>query len=286
MDAIEDLFRRALGIGQAKYDGDLKPWDVPLDRLLELTLRRKLRKKVGGRVKAWVSGGAPLNPDVGIFFQSLGITFLQGYGQTEAGPVISCNRPRAGIRLETVGPPVKDTEVKIAEDGEIIVRGELVMHGYWRNPEETARVLSEDGWLATGDIGHFDKKGRIVITDRKKDIIVNDKGDNVAPQRIEGMLTLQPEIAQAMVYGDRKPHLVGLLVPDPEIANAPDLQKRLSAAVDRVNSDLSVIEKVRRFIVADAPFTVENEQLTPSLKIRRHVIKAAYGDRLEGLYRR
>jgi len=280
------LFRRALGIGQAKYDGDLKPWDVPLDRLLELTLRRKLRKKVGGRVKAWVSGGAPLNPDVGIFFQSLGITFLQGYGQTEAGPVISCNRPRAGIRLETVGPPVKDTEVKIAEDGEIIVRGELVMHGYWRNPEETARVLSEDGWLATGDIGHFDKKGRIVITDRKKDIIVNDKGDNVAPQRIEGMLTLQPEIAQAMVYGDRKPHLVGLLVPDPEIANAPDLQKRLSAAVDRVNSDLSVIEKVRRFIVADAPFTVENEQLTPSLKIRRHVIKAAYGDRLEGLYRR
>jgi len=233
-----------------------------------------------------VSGGAPLNPDVGIFFQSLGITFLQGYGQTEAGPVISCNRPRAGIRLETVGPPVKDTEVKIAEDGEIIVRGELVMHGYWRNPEETARVLSEDGWLATGDIGHFDKKGRIVITDRKKDIIVNDKGDNVAPQRIEGMLTLQPEIAQAMVYGDRKPHLVGLLVPDPEIANAPDLQKRLSAAVDRVNSDLSVIEKVRRFIVADAPFTVENEQLTPSLKIRRHVIKAAYGDRLEGLYRR
>ena len=280
------LFRRAIAIGQQKYDGKLKPWDLPMDGLLELTLRRKLRAKVGGRVKAWVSGGAPLNPDVGIFFQSLGITFLQGYGQTEAAPVISCNRPRVGIRLETVGPPVKDTEVRIAEDGEIMVRGELVMHGYWRSPEETARVLSKDGWLATGDVGHFDDHGRIVITDRKKDIIVNDKGDNVAPQRIEGLLTLQPEIAQAMVYGDRKPHLVALLVPDPEIADQPGVQQRLSAAVDRVNSELSVIEKVRRFIIADAPFTVENEQLTPSMKIRRHVIRTSYGERLEALYRR
>jgi long-chain acyl-CoA synthetase len=279
------LFRRALAIGAEKSEGRLSARNLPMDRVLELTLRRKLRKKVGGRVKAWVSGGAPLNPDVGIFFQSLGITFLQGYGQTEAGPVISCNRPSVGIRLDTVGPPVKNTEVKIASDGEIMVRGDLVMHGYWRNPEETARVL-QDGWLATGDIGHLDAKGRIVITDRKKDIIVNDKGDNIAPQRVEGMLTLQPEIAQAMVYGDRKPHLVGLLVPDPEIAKAPDLHQRLSAAVDAVNADLSVIEKVRRFIVADAPFTVENEQLTPSMKIRRHVIKDVYGDRLEALYRR
>jgi long-chain acyl-CoA synthetase len=199
--------------------------------------------------------------------------------------VISCNRPSVGIRLETVGPPVKDTEVKIAEDGEIIVRGELVMHGYWRNREETERVL-QDGWLATGDIGHFDDKGRIVITDRKKDIVVNDKGDNIAPQRVEGMLTLQPEIAQAMVYGDRKPHLVALLVPEADIAKSPDVRQRLSAAVDRVNADISVIERVRRFIVADSPFTVENEQLTPSMKIRRHVIKEAYGERLEALYGR
>jgi long-chain acyl-CoA synthetase len=166
-----------------------------------------------------------------------------------------------------------------------MVRGELVMHGYWRNPEETARVLKDD-WLATGDIGHFDDRGRIVITDRKKDILVNDRGDNIAPQRVEGMLTLQPEIAQAMVYGDRKPHLIGLLVPDAEIANAADMQQRLSQAVDRVNADLSVVERVRRFIVADAPFSVDNEQLTPSMKIRRHVINAAYGDRLEALYRR
>ncbi len=279
------LLARALKIGADKYEGRLKPWDLPMDGILSLTLRRKVRAKVGGRQKAWVSGGAPLNPEVGIFFESLGITFLQGYGQTEAGPVIACNRPSAGIRLDTVGPPVKGCEVRIADDGEIMVRGENVMRGYWRNPEETARVLC-DGWLATGDVGHFDDKGRIVITDRKKDILVNDKGDNVSPQRIEGMLTIQPEIAQAMVYGDRRPHLVALLVPDPDIASAFDLQQRLEKAVDRVNADLSVIEKVRRFILADEGFAIENEQLTPSMKIRRHVISKVYGERLDALYKR
>jgi len=279
------LLYRALKIGADKYDGRLKPWDMPMDGFLALTLRKKIRDKMGKRVKAWVSGGAPLNPEVGVFFQSLGITFLQGYGQTEAGPLISCNRPSVGIRLETVGPPAKNSEVRIAEDGEIMVRGENVMHGYWRNPEETARVLN-DGWLATGDVGHFDEKGRIVITDRKKDLIVNDKGDNCSPQRIEGMLTLQSEIAQAMVYGDRRPHLVALLVPDPEIAGKPDMQQRLQAAVDRVNADLSVIEKIRRFILADEGFTIENEQLTPSLKIRRHIISKVYGERLDALYKR
>ena len=279
------LLHRALKIGADKYEGRRKPWDLPMDGILALTFRKKIKAKFGGRMKAMVSGGAPLNPEVGLFFQSIGLPMLQGYGQTEAGPVISCNRPQAGIRMETVGPPVKGCEVRIAEDGEIMVRGELVMHGYWHNPEETARVL-QDGWLATGDVGHFDDKGRIVITDRKKDLIVNDKGDNVSPQRVEGMLTLQPEIAQAMVYGDRKPHLVALLVPDPEFEHAPDLQQRLSKAVDKVNADLSVIEKVRRYIIADAPFTVENEQMTPSLKIRRHVLKQVYGERLEALYRK
>jgi long-chain acyl-CoA synthetase len=254
-------------------------------------LRRKVRNKFGGRIKAMVSGGAPLNPEVGMFFHSLGLIVLQGYGQTESGPVISCNRPAAGITLDSVGPPLLNTEVRIAEDGEIMVRGELVMHGYWRNPEESARVLHDPGdgsgaWLATGDIGHIDDGGRLVITDRKKDLIVNDKGDNVSPQRVEGMLTLQPEIAQAMVYGDRRPHLVALLVPDEEIAAAPDVRARLEQAVDRVNAEVSVIEKVRRFIIADAPFTIDNEQMTPSMKIRRHVIGAAYGDRLDALFKR
>ena len=277
------LLKRALHIGARKYEKRRNPLDLPMDGILSLTLRKKVRGRFGGRMKAMVSGGAPLNPEVGLFFQSLGLTFLQGYGQTEAGPVISCNRPAAGLRMDSVGPPVKGCEVRIAEDGEIMVRGELVMHGYWRNPEETARVL-KDGWLATGDVGHLDEKGRIIITDRKKDLIVNDKGDNVSPQRVEGMLTLQPEIAQAMVYGDRRPYLVALLVPEVEYAGKADLQQRLSKAVDKVNGDLSVIERVRRFIVADEPFTTDNEQLTPSLKIRRHVIKDIYGERLDSLY--
>jgi len=279
------LMARALKIGGDKAEGRRRPWDLPMDGFLSLTLRKKVRAKIGKRQKAWVSGGAPLNPEVGLFFESLGITFLQGYGQTETGPVMACNRPSAGIRLDTVGPPIKNTEVRIAEDGEIMVRGELVMKGYWRNEEETAKVL-KDGWLATGDVGHIDAKGRIKITDRKKDLLVNDKGDNISPQRIEGMLTLQHEILQAMVYGDRRPHLIALLVPDPEIAKAPDLHQRLQKAVDRVNADLSVVEKVRRFIIADEAFAIDNEQLTPSLKIRRHVISQVYGERLGALYRK
>jgi len=279
------LLGRALSIETRRYQGRKVAWDLPMDGILSLTLRKKVKTKFGGRMKAMVSGGAPLNPDVGLFFQAMGLSMLQGYGQTEAGPVISCNRPSAGIRMETVGPPLLNTEVRIADDGEIMVRGENVMSGYWHNYEETARVL-RDGWLGTGDIGHLDDKRRIVITDRKKDLIVNDKGDNVSPQRVEGMLTLQPEILQAMVHGDRHPYLVGLLVPDPEYAKGPDVMKQLSAAVDRVNKDVSVIEKVRRFILADAPFTVENEMLTPSLKIRRHVIRKYYGERLDALYKK
>jgi len=296
------LMDRALSIGAKRYAGSVPVWDQPMRLFLSKTLKPKIQKRFGGRIKAMVSGGAPLNPEVGIFFESLGLTLLQGYGQTEAAPVISCNRPRAGLKMDTVGPPLDGVEVRIAEDGEILVRGELVMHGYWRNEAETARVL-KDGWLHTGDVGHLDDKGRIVITDRKKDLIVNDKGDNVAPQKVEGMLTLQREILQAMVVGDKKPYVVGLVVPDPEwsadwcaankrtchfavLNKDPDFIRAVSEAVERVNKELSVIEKVRRFILADEPFTVENEQLTPSIKIRRHVLKEVYGERLDALYKR
>jgi long-chain acyl-CoA synthetase len=296
------LLGRALAIGADRYAGRNRWRDLPMQALIARTLRPKVHARFGGRLKAMVSGGAPLNPEVGLFFHSLGLTLLQGYGQTEAAPVISCNRPRAGIRMDTVGPPLADTEVRIADDGEILVRGELVMHGYWQNEEETARVL-RDGWLHTGDVGHLDEAGRLVITDRKKDLIVNDKGDNVAPQRVEGMLTLEPEILQATVIGDRRPYVVGLVVPDPEWArewaraaglaydpaalkDQPDFQKALGIAVDRVNANLSVTEKVRRFLIADAPFTIENGQLTPSLKVRRHVVREVYGPRLDALYRK
>jgi long-chain acyl-CoA synthetase len=305
----EYLMDRAIGIGEHKLAGRKRLRDRPMDLILDRTLRPKIRGRFGGRMKAMVSGGAPLNPDVGVFFETMGITLLQGYGQTEAGPVISCNRPKAGIKMDTVGPPLDRVEVRIAEDGEILVRGELVMQGYWRNAPETARALVPDpaepdkgAWLHTGDIGHIDEAGRIVITDRKKDMIVNDKGDNVSPQKVEGMLTLQPEIMQAMVAGDRRPYLVGLVVPDAEWAaewamangekfdikalhDLPAFRNAVKAAVDRVNKDLSVIEKVRQVAFADEPFSIENEEMTPSLKIRRHKIRERYGARLDALYK-
>ncbi|MDB5687909.1 MAG: long-chain fatty acid--CoA ligase [Rhizorhabdus sp.] len=295
------LLAHALESGARAAAGKRRLADRPADLLVDLLLKPKVAKRFGGRLKALVSGGAPLNPDVGLFFQSIGLTLLQGYGQTESGPVVSCNRPTRGVRMETVGPPLKDVEVRIAEDGEILVRGELVMHGYWRNEAETERTL-RDGWLHTGDVGHLDEGGRLMITDRKKDLIVNDKGDNIAPQRIEGMLTLRPEIAQAVVSGDRRPYLVGLVVPDqdwmaewaaargvaPELGRLkemPEFHKALVTAVDAVNADLSVIERVRRIAIADEPFSIANEQMTPSLKSRRHAIRAVYGERLDGLYR-
>ena len=270
---------------------------LPVPAPLACPASRQLRD----RLRAMVAGGAPLNPEVGIFFTAIGIPILQGYGQTESGPVVSCNRPRAKLKMHTVGPPLDQVEVKIAADGEILVRGELVMDGYWMNDAESHKAL-KDGWLYTGDIGHLDKDGHLVITDRKKDIIVNDKGDNVAPQRVEGMLTLQDEIAQAMVYGDRRPYLVGVVVPEAEWALAfardkglpadlhklkdePEYVRTLQAAVDRVNQKLSVIEKVRRVIIADEAFSTDNQQLTPSLKIRRHVLKQVYGERLDKLYK-
>jgi long-chain acyl-CoA synthetase len=295
------LLDKALTIGERDYGGRKRLIDAPMRLLLSRTIKPKIQARFGGRLKAMVSGGAPLNPDIGIFFQSLGITLLQGYGQTESGPVISCNRPAAGIKMDTVGPPLKNTEVRIAEDGEILVRGPLVMKGYWRNKAETNRVI-KDGWLHTGDIGLIDEKGRIKITDRKKDLIVNDKGDNIAPQKLEGMLTLQPEILQAMVHGDKRPYVVGLIVPDHEwtveycreqgmkcdfaaLQDNPAYRSAVRAAVDRVNADLTVTEKIRQFEFADEPFSIENEEMTPSMKIRRHVIRERYAVRIAGMYK-
>ena len=294
------LLSRALSLGEKQVSGRDGVLSKADDLLLSATLRPKIKARFGGRVKALVSGGAPLNPEVGGFFQAMGLTMLQGYGQTESAPVIACNYPSAGIKLDTVGPPLRGVEVKIADDGEILVRGELVMKGYWQRPQDTERAL-QDGWLHTGDVGHIDDKGRIKITDRKKDIIVNDKGDNVAPQKLEGMLTLQPEISQAMVAGDQKPYMVALIVPDAEWAMAwarangetvdmaalqdlPAFRTAIKAAIDRTNQDLSVIEKVRKFVLADEPFSVENNMMTPTMKIRRMQIREAYQDRMDALY--
>jgi len=283
------LFAQAVALGRRRYEApaSLGPLDRLADRILDRLVRDAVRARFGGRLKALVSGGAPLNYDVGLFFGALGLRLLQGYGQTEAAPVVTVNPPDDN-RIDSVGKPLPGVTLRIAEDGEILVRGDLVMDGYWRDPEASAAVLT-GGWLHTGDIGTLDDDGFLRITDRKKDIIVNSGGDNVSPQRIEGLLGLEPEIAEAMVYGDRRPHLVALIVPADEIARANPgggkaLRRRVAEAVRRVNARLSVIERVKDFALADEPFTIENGEMTPTLKIRRHVIAARYRDRLEGLY--
>ena len=298
----EKMFNRALALGLRRIHqpGGLTIGERLLDAVLDRLVRNKVRARFGGRLKAMVSGGAALNPDIGYFFTALGLRILQGYGLTESAPVISANRPNR-IKMETVGPPCKGVEVRIADDGEICVRGDLLMQGYWRNDDATREVI-RDGWLHTGDVGLIDEDGYIQITDRKKDIIVNSGGDNISPQRIEGFLTLEAEIGQAMVLGDKRPHLVALLVPDAEwlkqwagdngkspdlaaIAAEPALHEALAQAVERVNGRLSTIERVRRFTVAAEPFSIENGLMTPTMKIRRHKIGALYGDALEALYR-
>jgi len=295
------LFKRCLELGmKSQRDKKQLTFTEKVESLfLALTVKRKVQKQFGGKLKALVSGGAPLSPDVGYFFSSLGLPLLQGYGQTEAGPVISVNPP-AAPRMSTVGKPFDDVTVKIADDGEILIQGGLVMKGYWQDEKATAKALI-DGWLHTGDIGVLDDDGYLEITDRKKDLIVNDKGDNVSPQRIEGLLALEDEISQAMVYGDRRPYLVGLLVPDAEwmvawarkhekprnleeLSTDADFKKALTAAVNRVNGRLSNLEKVRRFEIAKEAFSIENEQMTPTLKLRRHVVGDVYGATLSGLY--
>ena len=283
------LFEAAVELGRKRLDapGSLGPFERLLDRVVERLVRDKVRGRFGGRLKALVSGGAPLNPDVGMFFLALGLPVLQGYGQTEAAPVISVNRPESND-VTTVGPPLDGVEVKIAGDGEILVRGELVMAGYWNDADATAEAL-RDGWLHTGDIGELDARGRIRITDRKKDIIVNSGGDNIAPQRVEGILALEPEIAQAMVYGDARPHLVALIVADAELAethggDGEALTLAVAEAIERATAGLSPSERVKRFALAPEPFTIDNGELTPTLKIRRHAITARYREMLDGLY--
>jgi long-chain acyl-CoA synthetase len=283
------LFYRAVAIGEKRLNDprSLTLADRLLDPLLDKLVRDKMRARFGGRLKAMVSGGAPLNPKISSFFIALGVRLLQGYGQTETSPVVSANVP-SKIKVETVGPPLDGVEVKIAEDGEILIRGALVMKGYWNEPEATAKAL-EGGWLHTGDVGEIDRDGYIRITDRKKDFIKNSGGDMIAPARIEGALTLEPQIAQAMVYGDRRPYLVAVIVPAQDVLDRAKgdeaaVQKTIGAVVGRVNQGLANIERVRRFIVAQEAFTTANGQMTPTLKIRRHEIRKVYGAALEALY--
>ena len=294
------FFKETLRLGKKIYFNEpLSFFEKKFNGLLNKIVRKKVNKRFGGSLKALVSGGAALNFEVGIYLSALGLPLLQGYGQTETAPVVSANPPHK-IKLDTVGPVLKGTKVKIADDGEILVSGENVMNGYWNDPKATSSTLI-NGWIHTGDIGEMDEEGYLKITDRKKDIIVNAGGDNISPSRIEEKLNIEPEIAQSMMYGDFKNYLVAILVPDIDYAQEwakdhhkefnlkklnqdPDFIKMIKATTERANKKLSQIEHVRKFLLIDEEFTVENDMMTPTLKVRRFKVKEKYQSQLELLY--
>jgi len=266
------LFAHACDTGLRRLDGRASVLDRLLDPLLDRLARRRVMARFGGRLRAVMCGGARLEPEVWRFFLALGLKLMQGYGQTEAGPVISANPPDA-IRIDTVGRPLQGVDLRIAADGEILVRGDLVMDGYWNQPEATAGAL-RDGWLHTGDVGALDADGYLRITDRKKDLIVLSGGENVSPARIEGMLMGEPEVAQTVVAGEGRSGLTALVVPAQGFDDVG-----VALAVSRVNKRLAVHERIRHH-VAVPPFTTENGLLTPTQKIRRALVLCAHSPKL------
>ena len=294
------FFAETLKLGKKVYfNQQLSNFERIKNNLLDKIVRKKVNKRFGGCLKALVSGGAALNFEVGLYLSALGLPLLQGYGQTETGPVVSANPP-SKIKLGTVGKIFVGTKVKIADDGEILVTGGNLMNGYWNDPKSTAATLI-NGWIHTGDIGELDEEGYLKITDRKKDIIVNAGGDNISPSRIEEKLNFEPEISQCMMYGDYKNYLVAIIVPDRDFAKtwAEENNKQFSIdelikdeefirvinqVTERVNKKLSTIEQVRKFLLIDKEFTIENEMMTPTLKVRRFMVKLNYVNKLEELY--
>ena len=270
------LFDAAIAIGERRAGGGGLGAAARLaDRALERLVRARVRARFGGRLRALMSGGARLEPEVGRFFQALGLAVMQGYGQTEAGPVISANPPDA-TRIDTVGRALQGVELRIAEDGEILVRGDLVMDGYWGRPDETAAAI-RDGWLHTGDIGGLDADGYLRITDRKRDMIVLSSGEKVSPARMEGRLLATEDIAQAVVFGEATAGLSALVVP----ADGRDAG-RVAGAIAALNRRVAPHERIRRHAVVE-PFTLDNRMLTATQKVRRHQVLAAHAALVAGL---
>ena len=251
-----------------------------LNLIVETLVRKKIKKQFGGNLKAFVSGGGALDQEIGEFLNSVGLPTLQGYGLTETSPVVSCN-PIHKIKVETVGPPFKGNQVKIAEDGEILVKGENVMLGYWNKKEETDKVII-NGWLHTGDIGEIDPEdGYLKITDRKKDIIVSAGGDNISPAKIENMITNEPEIDQCMVYGDKKNYLVALVVPSKDFLHE---KEKINNVIEKINKKLTLLEKIKKIQLIDENFSIENGLMTPTMKVKRKKVTEKYKNQLEKLY--
>jgi len=274
------LILKMLELGKKKlFKKKLSLVENILNNLCEKLVRKKIKLQFGGSLKAFVSGGGALDEEVGVFLNSIGLPTLQGYGLTETSPVVSCN-PIHDIRIDTVGPPFEGNQVKIADDNEILIKGENVMLGYWNNKAETEKVLI-DGWLHTGDIGHFENE-YLKITDRKKDIIITTGGDNISPVKIENDLVNIKSIEQSLVFGDSKPYLVALLVLNKDFSNIS--KDDLSKEIENVNEKLTKIEKIKKFIIVKEQFTIENGLMTPTLKLKRYKIINKYKNELEKLY--
>ena len=274
---IEATFR----LGRKKLlNQKMKFSEKLLNFIVDKLVRKKIKKQFGGNLKAFVSGGGALDKEIGEFLNAIGLPTLQGYGLTETSPVVSCN-PIHKIKVETVGPPFKGNEVKIAEDGEILVKGENVMLGYWNKKEETEKVII-NGWLHTGDIGEIDPNdGYLKITDRKKDIIVSAGGDNISPAKIENMITNEPEIDQCMVYGDKKNYLVALIVPNKDFLNE---KEKINKVIEKINKKLTLLEKIKKIQLIDENFSIENGLMTPTMKVKRKKVTEKYKNQLENLY--
>ncbi len=275
------LIEATLRLGRKKLlNQKMTFYEKLLDFIVDKLVRKKIKKQFGGNLKAFVSGGGALDKEIGEFLNSIGLPTLQGYGLTETSPVVSCN-PIHKIKVETVGPPFKGNEVKIAEDGEILVKGENVMLGYWNKKEETEKVII-NGWLHTGDIGEIDPDdGYLKITDRKKDIIVSAGGDNISPAKIENMITNEPEIDQCMVYGDKKNYLVALIVPNKDFLNE---KEKINKVIEKINTKLTLLEKIKRIQLIDENFSIENGLMTPTMKVKRKKVTEKYKNQLENLY--
>jgi long-chain acyl-CoA synthetase len=248
-----------------------------LNFICNILVRKKIQNQFGGNLQAFVSGGGALDQNIGEFLNAIGLPTLQGYGLTEASPIVSCNLPDL-VKVETVGPPFRTNQVKIADDGEILIKGENVMLGYWNQKEETEKVI-KDGWLYTGDIGEFDHNNFLKIKDRKKDIIINLGGDNISPSKIENILCLDKLIKQSFVYGDKKNYLVAIIVCDKETK-----VELIKLVIENLNKNVTLIEKIKKFILINEEFTIENGMLTPTLKLKRKEITRNYKQQLENLY--
>ena len=276
----QTLFNKTIQLGTKKFKNiKLSFSENIINLILDKLVRKKVKNNFGGRLEAFISGGGPLDSQVGEALNALGLKTLQGYGLTETSPVVSCNLLNK-VKVDTVGPIFPGVEVKLAEDGEILVKGENLMLGYWNNKEATEQTI-KDGWLHTGDIGEFDEDNYLKITDRKKDIIVSLGGDNIAPSKIENLLTLSPEIEQACVFGEQKNYIAALLVLNSESKSSDEDIQRY---IDEVNKDLTQPEKIKKFIFIDEPFSIENNLMTPTMKVRRHEVQKKYQNQIDQLF--